>query len=336
MKARLCVQGCAQIPGIDLDQIICAAMRPTSVRALAAIANSNNMKTRRWDFFAAYLQGSLEQNEVIYCHAPPGYATLGEDNKPRVCRIDKPVYGMAQAGRRHQRGATRLTLGRYVNNLFTQYSHDGPDSLYAQFVDALTTRWNVEDEGPVSDLLNVDIVVDEESVILKQKKYIAHLVKFFLPDGVPLSFHATRAPASEDLPKLVENALRTKPERTVDQKLMVSYLSLVGALLYCSTQTKTDVAYAVGILCRAMSCQTSELIAAAHRVLIMYLSQHRTIGLRFLQSNQPVADFSDSDWATRHSTSGYRFRYNQVAISWASKKQPSVALSSCEAEIIVA
>eukprot|EP00965_Chrysotila_dentata_P156960 5185800-Pleurochrysis_carterae.AAC.1 len=28
--------------------------------------------------------------------------------------------------------------------------------------------------------------------------------------------------------------------------------------------------------------------------------------------------------------------YNQAAISWASKKQPSVALSSCEAEIIAA
>eukprot|EP00965_Chrysotila_dentata_P213762 6187824-Pleurochrysis_carterae.AAC.1 len=132
----------------------------------------------------------------------------------------------------------RLTLGCYVDDLLTLYSHDGPDSLYAQFVDAPTTRWNVEDEGPVSDLLNVDIVVDAGSIILKQEKYIAHLVKTFLPDGVPLSFHATRAPASEDVPKLVEEALRTKPERTVDHKLLASYQSLVGALLYCSTQTR--------------------------------------------------------------------------------------------------
>eukprot|EP00965_Chrysotila_dentata_P213763 6187824-Pleurochrysis_carterae.AAC.2 len=68
----------------------------------------------------------------------------------------------------------------------------------------------------------------------------------------------------------------------------------------------------------------------------MYLSQHRTIGLRFSQSSQPITGFSDSDWATRHSTSGYVFMYNQAAISWASKKQPSVALSSCEAKIIAA
>eukprot|EP00965_Chrysotila_dentata_P047830 1586321-Pleurochrysis_carterae.AAC.1 len=53
-------------------------MRPTSLRAVAAIANSSNMKMRRWDFGAAYLQGSLERDEVVYCHAPPGYATLLE------------------------------------------------------------------------------------------------------------------------------------------------------------------------------------------------------------------------------------------------------------------
>eukprot|EP00965_Chrysotila_dentata_P020258 670874-Pleurochrysis_carterae.AAC.1 len=76
-------------------------------------------------------------------------------------------------------------------------------------------------------------------------------------------------------------------------------------------------------------------MAAAHRVL-MYLSHHRYIGLRFARSDEPVQGFSDSDWATRHSTSGYVFMYNQAAISWASKKQQSVTLSSCEAEIIAA
>eukprot|EP00965_Chrysotila_dentata_P116967 3865956-Pleurochrysis_carterae.AAC.1 len=76
MKARLCVQGCAQVPGVDFDQTFCATMQPTSLRALAAIANSSQMKMRRWDFVAAYLQGSLVRNEVVYCHAPPGYATL--------------------------------------------------------------------------------------------------------------------------------------------------------------------------------------------------------------------------------------------------------------------
>eukprot|EP00965_Chrysotila_dentata_P123009 4065630-Pleurochrysis_carterae.AAC.1 len=57
----------------------------------------------------------------------------------------------------------RLTLGCYVDDLFTLYSHDEAGSLYDEFVQALTLRWNVEDEGPVSDLLNVDISADESS-----------------------------------------------------------------------------------------------------------------------------------------------------------------------------
>ena len=47
---------------------------------------------------------------------------------------------------------------------------------------------------------------------------------------------------------------------------------------------------------------------------------------------------SDSDWGVKHSTSGWVFNFmlSQAAISWGSKKQVSVALSSCEAEIMAA
>eukprot|EP00965_Chrysotila_dentata_P021467 711300-Pleurochrysis_carterae.AAC.1 len=105
---------------------------------------------------------------------------------------------------------------------------------------------------------------------------------------------------------MIEEALASKPTRNVAPELLSSYQSLVGALLYCSTQTRADVAFAVGMLCRAMSCPTPELLEAARRVL-MYLSHHRAIGLRFEKSAASLAGFSDSDWATRHSTSGYVF-----------------------------
>eukprot|EP00965_Chrysotila_dentata_P131634 4352155-Pleurochrysis_carterae.AAC.1 len=113
---------------------------------------------------------------------------------------------------------------------------------------------------------------------------------------------------------MVEDALASKPTRTVPLDLLSTYQSLVGALLYCSTQTRPDVAYAVGMLCRAMSCPTPELLEAARRVL-MYLSHHQAVGLRFEKSARPLEGFSDSDWATKHSTSGYVFMYNQAAIS---------------------
>eukprot|EP00965_Chrysotila_dentata_P193873 6176015-Pleurochrysis_carterae.AAC.1 len=73
------------------------------------------------------------------------------------------------------------------------------------------------------------------------------------------------APASDDLPKLVDAALASKADSPPPPDLLRSYQSLVCALLYCSTQTRPDVAYAVGMLCRAMGCPTPELLLAAHR-----------------------------------------------------------------------
>eukprot|EP00965_Chrysotila_dentata_P073677 2434000-Pleurochrysis_carterae.AAC.1 len=165
---------------------------------------------RRWDFVAAYLQGELQEGEVVYCHAPPGYATIGADGRPRICRVEKPIYGMAQAGRRWQRtlfswlleyGFTQsysdpcvftlrsptsdeqLILGCYVDDLFVLHRDSSAGSLYASFTDALSTRWNVEDEGPVSDLLNVEIHRAAHHVTFSQASYIQHMVETFLPGG---------------------------------------------------------------------------------------------------------------------------------------------------------
>ena len=113
---------------------------------------------RRWDFVAAYLQGRLDEGETVYCSLPPGYpGETTADGQPAIYRIKKPVYGMAQAGRRWQRtlfpwlkeiGFTqhtsddclfskvvthdtphgpreeRLLLGCYVDDLFAAYTHD--------------------------------------------------------------------------------------------------------------------------------------------------------------------------------------------------------------------
>eukprot|EP00965_Chrysotila_dentata_P101502 3350985-Pleurochrysis_carterae.AAC.1 len=161
------------------------------------------------------------------------------------------------------------------------------------------------------------------------------MVDTFLPNGAPASVHASHAPAAEDLPRLVEAAVASKGSTIPPPELLKTYQSLVGALLYCSTQTRPDVAYAVGLLCRAMSCPTSALLDVAYRVLA-YLRHHRHVGLRYELCPHNVRSHSDSDWAVRHSTTGWVFTYGKAAISWSSKKQASVALSSCEAEIVAA
>ena len=367
MKARLCVQGCSQQPGVDYDQTHCATMRGTSLRLLSSIAGQYGLKMRRWDFVSAFLQGNLESGEVVYCSPPPGpHGTLGADNRQRVWRVNKPVYGMAQAGRRWQRTlfpwlkkwglracdadscvfvmhkevktnqGTRmdtLIVGCYVDDLFILYNNDDEFSLYSSFTKDLQARWSVDDEGDVSDLLNVEIHRVDGGVELRQTSYIEKLVQEWLPNGAQAWIHMNTTPHSMDIPTLVADALACVDP--VDPDLLRRYQSLVGSLLYAATNTRPDIAYAVGMLCRAMGKPSTELFEAAERVL-GYLYRHKDVGLRYERDQRPLSGMSDADWAVKHSTSGFVFTMSKAAISWGSKKQPTIALSSCESAIMAA
>ena len=57
-------------------------------------------------------------------------------------------------------------------------------ALYQSFVTDLK-KWNVEDEGALSDLLGIDFYFSDNCVMLRQTKYIQKLVTTYLPNGVP-------------------------------------------------------------------------------------------------------------------------------------------------------
>ena len=114
------------------------------------------------------------------------------------------------------------------------------------------------------------------------------------------------------------------------------YQSAVGCLLYLATRTRPDIAYAVGNLSKFCTKPTKEHWTAVKRVM-RYLKV--TIGYGLLYSNECNSEcvgYSDADWAgdltDYKSTSGYVFTFGGAAVSWKSKKQESVALSTAEAE----
>eukprot|EP00965_Chrysotila_dentata_P225746 6194961-Pleurochrysis_carterae.AAC.2 len=65
----------AQVHAIDYDQTPFGTMCNTSSRALAAIANSNGMRMRRWEFVVTCLQGDLEHDEISTAMRHPGKPT---------------------------------------------------------------------------------------------------------------------------------------------------------------------------------------------------------------------------------------------------------------------
>ena len=125
---------------------------------------------------------------------------------------------------------------------------------------------------------------------------------------------------------------------TEDSKLFNQELcqSAIGSLLYLSTKTKPDIAYAVSNVARFCSKPTVEYWKSIKHIM-RYLNGTRNYGL--LYDKEKVTDFigySDADWACdfddHRPTSGCQFKLSGAAVSWRSKKQSCVVLSSAEVE----
>ncbi|XP_065624019.1 secreted RxLR effector protein 161-like [Quercus suber] len=106
------------------------------------------------------------------------------------------------------------------------------------------------------------------------------------------------------------------------------------------TATRTDIMHAVSVISRYMECPTEIHLLPAKRIL-RYLQGTKEFGLFFKMGEKSnLFGFTDSDYAgdsdDRKSTSGYVFMLGTRAVSWSSKKQPIITLSTTEAEFVAA
>ena len=121
--------------------------------------------------------------------------------------------------------------------------------------------------------------------------------------------------------------------------LVYPYAEVVGSLLYLSVCTRPDIAQAVGALARHVGKPTMRHWLALKGVL-RYLAGTQDYGLVFTGSKSSLEVYCDVDYAgdpdTRRSTTGYVFIMYGGVVSWSSRLQPSVALSTAEAEHMAA
>lgn len=115
------------------------------------------------------------------------------------------------------------------------------------------------------------------------------------------------------------------------------YPKLVGSILYAATVTWPDLAHAASVLSRFISkWNESHWLAAKH--CLKYIRGTSDLSLTFdAHSSKRVAlGYVDADWGgdldTRRSTTGYVFKVYGGLVGWKSKRQPTVALSTTEAE----
>lgn len=117
------------------------------------------------------------------------------------------------------------------------------------------------------------------------------------------------------------------------------YKQIVGCLMYLAA-TRPDLMYVLSLINRFMSSPTELHMQAVKRVP-RYLNDTTDLGIMYKRNgNEKLEAYTDSDFAgdldDRRSTSGYVFMLSTGAVSWSSKKQPVVSLSTTKAEFIAA
>jgi len=108
--------------------------------------------------------------------------------------------------------------------------------------------------------------------------------------------------------------------------------------MYAATATRPDISFAVGMFSKFCSKLNMTHLTAAKRV-IRYHKGTSGLALKYVSSDKnALLGYSDADWAVdvddQHSITGNLFMMAGGAVSWMSKKQATVALSTAEAEYI--
>ena len=203
------------------------------------------------------------------------------------------------------------------------------------FRDALLARFDGTTDGAIQTYLGCEIERDMTigTTTLSQKHYAEDILRTYgFWGSLPL---ATMLPPHTRLSK-------DDCDPTPEKAFHLRYRGIVGSLGYLVNMTRPDLAFAYSELSKYVQHPGKAHMAAAEHTL-RYLRGTFDKSLRFSR-DCPIVDtpwgWVDSDWAgdtdTRRSHAAYIIMMNGGPISWKSRHQDSVALSTSEAEYMAA
>lgn len=345
-KARLVARGFTQEKGFDYSETYLPTAKLTTFRVLMSVANHFGLYIGQMDVNSAFLNGELK--EEIYMDQPDGFVK----DKTKVCKLIKSLYGLKQASRVwYQRFDEFITRGGFRrceadHCLYTKFE-DGNIQYILIFVDDMiiisndmdiitSTKRTFAKEFEMTDIDKVESYLgihiqqnkEDETISLGQPQYMKTILsKFNMEKCKPAS-----------TPMEVGLHLQVTADSMSNQNNQ-PYRQLVGCLIHATQTTRPDLCASTFYLSRFQHCYTAEHFNHAKRVL-RYIQATKDLKLVYRRddNSDALVGYSDSDWAgdknDRKSTSGYVFKVFGNTVSWGSRKQTTVSLSSTEAEYI--
>lgn len=348
-KARTVAKGCAQTYGIDYIETFAPVVRYQSIRLLLATAVKLNLYIRQMDAVTAFLNGELQ--EEVYMRQPKGF----EDGTNRVCKLKKSLYGLKQSSRvwniRLNETLLKFGLKRSKIDPCVYFLINGPKiivvaiyvddvliftndiSLENRLKSELCADFKMQDMGEATSVLGVRITrnKDDNSIAIDQSHYIAEMLKRF---GMT-DCNAVSTPLDPN--QKISSKMCPTDDQGKAEMASKPYMEAVGSLLFAAQNTRPDISYAVNLLSRYGTNPGKAHWAAAKRVF-RYLKGTADKKLTFERTPTEILGYCDADYAgnldTRQTTTGYVFIFQGAAISWASKLQKRITLSSTESEYI--
>ncbi|RVW49359.1 Retrovirus-related Pol polyprotein from transposon TNT 1-94 [Vitis vinifera] len=294
-KSRLVAKGFSQKEGIDYNEVFSPVVKHKSIRVLLAMVSVFNLELDQLDVKTAFLHGNLE--EEIYMKQPEGF--VDSEKSDHVCFLKKSLYGLKQSPRQwYKRFDAFMVSHEFIRNQYDScvYFKTLPDGSFIYLLlyvdDMLIAAKNRAEINKLKQLLSSEFEMKDWAFHMDHSK----------PVSTPLAQHF----------KFDHSTLPSTDEE-VEYMKSVPYSSVVGSLMYAMVCTRPDLAFAVSV--------------GSSSVCLVYGNGDVSSGL---------VGFTDSDHGgdlmKRRSLTCYIFTLFGCAISWRASLQPTVALSTTEAE----
>ncbi|GKC09426.1 retrovirus-related pol polyprotein from transposon TNT 1-94 [Tanacetum coccineum] len=342
-KSRLVVRGYRQEEGIDFEESFAPVARMEAIRIFLAYAAHKSFTVFQMDVKTAFLHGTLKED--VYVCQPEGF--IDADHPSHVYKLKKALYGLKQAPRAWYDELSTFLLQNhffkgtidptlfirrfdddilvvqvYVDDIIFGSTHPRYTQLFS---DLMKSRFEMSMMGEMTFFLGLQVNQSPRGIFINQSNYVLEILKKYGmetcdPVGTPMEI--------KDKLDLDQNG------SPVDA---TKYHSMIGALMYL-TSSRPDIVHATCLCARYQAKPTEKHLKEVKRIF-RYLRGTVNTGLWYTKdSGIELTGFSDADYAgckdTFKSTSGGAQFLGEKLVSWPSKKQDCMALSTAEAEYV--